>query len=132
MKNIASKIASTGNDNIILCERGVSFGYHALVNDMRAFPIMAETGYPVMYDVTHSVQQPGAGGVAGEKAGGQSQYVPALARAGVAVGIAAIFIEVHEDPENAPCDGPSATPLKELPELIETLMAFDKLAKQRK
>jgi len=129
MKNVAAKIASTGNDNIILCERGVSFGYHALVNDMRAFPIMAQTGYPVMFDVTHSVQQPGAGGAHGERAGGQREFVPALARAGVAVGIASIFIEIHPDPENAPCDGPSATPLKELPKLIETLIAFDKLAK---
>jgi len=127
MKNVASKIASTGNDNIILCERGVSFGYHALVTDMRGFPIMAETGYPVMYDVTHSVQQPGG---QGERAGGQRQYVPALARAAVAVGISSIFIETHNDPENAPCDGPSATPLKELPALIESLLAYDKLAKK--
>jgi 2-dehydro-3-deoxyphosphooctonate aldolase (KDO 8-P synthase) len=127
MKNIAAKIASTGNENIMLCERGVSFGYHALVNDMRAFPIMAETGYPIVFDVTHSVQQPGG---QGDKAGGQREFVPILARAAVAVGIAALFIEIHPDPDHAPCDGPSATPLKELPKLIETLLAFDKLAKQ--
>ena len=129
MKNVASKIASTGNEKILLCERGVSFGYHALVTDMRSFPIMAETGYPVVYDVTHSVQQPGAGGQGGEKAGGQRQFVPHLARAAVAVGIATLFIEIYPDPDKAPCDGPSATPLKDLPKLIETLLAIDKLAK---
>ena len=129
MKNVASKIASTGNEKILLCERGVSFGYHALVTDMRSFPIMAEAGYPVVYDVTHSVQQPGAGGQGGEKAGGQRQFVPHLARAAVAVGIATLFIEIYPDPDKAPCDGPSATPLKDLPKLIETLLAIDKLAK---
>jgi 2-dehydro-3-deoxyphosphooctonate aldolase (KDO 8-P synthase) len=130
MKNVAAKIASTGNDKIMLCERGVSFGYHALVNDMRALPIMAATGYPVVFDATHSVQQPGAGGATGERAGGQREFVPMLARAAVAVGVAAMFIEIHNDPDNAPCDGPSATPLKQLPKLIETLLAFDRLAKK--
>jgi len=126
MKNVASKIASTGNEKILLCERGVSFGYHALVTDMRSFPIMAQTGYPVVYDVTHSVQQPGG---QGDRAGGQREYVPHLARAAVATGIATLFIEIYPDPDKAPCDGPSATPLKDLPKLIENLIAIDKLAK---
>jgi 2-dehydro-3-deoxyphosphooctonate aldolase (KDO 8-P synthase) len=126
MGNIATKIASTGNNKIMLCERGVSFGYHALVTDMRAFPTMAKTGYPVVFDATHSVQQPGG---QGDRAGGQREFVPVLARAAVAVGLASIFIEIHQDPDHAPCDGPSATPLKELPKLIEELIAFDKLAK---
>jgi 2-dehydro-3-deoxyphosphooctonate aldolase (KDO 8-P synthase) len=126
MKNIVTKIATTGNDKIMLCERGVSFGYNTLVTDMRAFPAMAETGCPVVYDVTHSVQQPGG---QGDRAGGQRQYVPALARAAVAVGVAALFIETHPDPDNAPCDGPSMTPFRQLPALIETLIAFDRLAK---
>jgi 2-dehydro-3-deoxyphosphooctonate aldolase (KDO 8-P synthase) len=127
MKNIASKIASTGNDNILLCERGVSFGYHTLMTDMRSFPIMAETGYPVVYDVTHSVQQPGGHG---DRAGGQREYVPGLARAAVATGISTLFIEVYPDPDKAPCDGPSATPLKDLPKVIETLVAIDRLVKK--
>ncbi|MDE1902073.1 MAG: 3-deoxy-8-phosphooctulonate synthase [Alphaproteobacteria bacterium] len=128
MKNVAAKIASTGNEKILLCERGVSFGYHALTVDMRSFPIMAQTGYPVVYDVTHSVQQPGG---QGDRAGGQREFVPHLARAAVAAGIATLFIEIYPDPDKAPCDGPSATPLKDLPKLIETLVAFDKLAKQK-
>jgi 2-dehydro-3-deoxyphosphooctonate aldolase (KDO 8-P synthase) len=127
MKNVASKIASTGNEKILICERGVSFGYHALLTDMRSFPIMAQTGYPVVYDVTHSVQQPGG---QGDKAGGQREFVPHLARAAVAVGIATLFIEIYPDPDKAPCDGPSATPLKELPKLIETLVEIDKLVKR--
>jgi 2-dehydro-3-deoxyphosphooctonate aldolase (KDO 8-P synthase) len=126
MKNVAAKIATTGNNKILLCERGVSFGYHALLTDMRSFPIMAQTGYPVVYDVTHSVQKPGG---QGDRAGGERQFVPALARAAVAVGIATLFIEIHPDPDNAPCDGPSATPLKDLPKILETLIALDKLAK---
>jgi 2-dehydro-3-deoxyphosphooctonate aldolase (KDO 8-P synthase) len=125
-KHIAAKIASTGNENILLCERGVSFGYNTLVTDMRAFPVMAETGYPVVFDATHSVQQPGG---QGDHAGGQRQFVPILARAAVAAGIASIFIETHQDPDHAPCDGPSMIPLKQLPKLIETLMAFDGLTK---
>jgi len=127
MTNIVSKIASTGNDKIMLCERGVSFGYHTLVTDMRAFPILAETGCPVVFDATHSVQQPGG---QGDRAGGQREYVPLLARAAVAAGLAAIFIETHPDPDRAPCDGPSMIPLKQLPALIETLVAFDRLAKK--
>jgi 2-dehydro-3-deoxyphosphooctonate aldolase (KDO 8-P synthase) len=127
MKNVAAKIASTGNEKIMLCERGVSFGYHALMVDMRSFPIMAQTGYPVVYDVTHSVQQPGG---QGDKAGGQREFVPSLARAAVATGIACLFIEIYPDPDKAPCDGPSATPLKDLPKLIENLTAIDKLAKK--
>jgi 2-dehydro-3-deoxyphosphooctonate aldolase (KDO 8-P synthase) len=127
MKNIVTKIASTGNDKVMLCERGVSFGYHTLVTDMRAFPVMAETGCPVVYDVTHSVQQPGG---QGDRAGGQREFVPILARAAVAIGIAALFIETHPDPEHAPCDGPSMTPFKQLPALIETLIEFDRLAKR--
>ena len=113
MRNIVTKIASTGNDKIMLCERGVSFGYNTLVTDMRAFPIMAETGCPVVFDATHSVQQPGG---QGDRAGGQREFVPVLARAAVAVGLAAIFIETHPDPDHAPCDGPSMTPLKQLPD----------------
>ncbi len=126
MKNIVAKIASTGNDKVILCERGVSFGYNTLVVDMRAFPAMAATGCPVMFDATHAVQQPGG---QGDRAGGQREYVPVLARAAVAVGLSSIFIEAHQDPDHAPCDGPSMTPLKELPKLVETLIAFDRLAK---
>lgn len=126
MKNVAAKIASTGNEKILLCERGVSFGYNTLVSDMRALPIMAETGYPVMFDATHSVQQPGG---QGDRSGGQREFVGALARAAVAVGVAAVFIETHENPDCAPSDGPNMVPLKELPKLIETLLAFDRLAK---
>ncbi len=127
MKNVAAKIESTGNKKIMLCERGVSFGYNTLVSDMRSLPIMAQTGYPVVYDATHSVQQPGG---QGERSGGQREFVPPLARAAVAVGVAAVFMEVHEDPDNAPSDGPNMVKLKDLPTLIETLIAFDKLAKK--
>lgn len=126
MKNVAAKIASTGNEKIILTERGVSFGYNTLVSDMRALPIMAQTGYPVMFDATHSVQQPGG---QGDRSGGQREFVETLARAAVAVGVAAVFIETHENPDLAPSDGPNMVPLKALPKLIETLMAFDRLAK---
>jgi len=128
MKNIVSKIASTGNDKIMLCERGVSFGYNTLVTDMRAFLIMAETGCPVVFDATHSVQQPGG---QGDRAGGQREFVPVLARAAVAVGLAAIFIETHPDPDHAPCDGPSMTPLKDLPALLGDLVEIDRIAKRR-
>ena len=128
MKNVAAKIAATGNERILLCERGVSFGYNTLVSDMRSLPIMAETGYPVVFDATHSVQQPGG---KGESSGGERQYVPVLARAAVAVGVAAVFIETHPDPDKAPSDGPNMVPFKELPALIETLLAFDKLSKGR-
>ena len=128
MKNVAKKIASTGNERILLCERGASFGYNTLVSDMRSLPIMAETGYPVVFDATHSVQQPGG---QGERSGGQREFVPYLARAAVAVGVAAVFIETHQDPDAAPSDGPNMVPLKQLPELIEQLMAFDKLSKKK-
>ncbi len=128
MTNIVTKIATTGNDKIMLCERGVSFGYNTLVTDMRAFPIMAQTGCPVVFDATHSVQQPGG---QGDRAGGQREFVPVLARAAVAVGLAAIFIETHPDPDHAPCDGPSMTPLKQLPDLLGDLIELDRIAKRR-
>ena len=128
MQNVAGKIASTGNERILLCERGVSFGYNTLVVDMRALPIMARTGYPVVFDATHAVAQPGG---LGDRSGGERQFGPVLARAAVAVGIAAIFIETHRDPDRAPCEGPTMVPLKAMPELLETLIAFDRLAKAR-
>jgi 2-dehydro-3-deoxyphosphooctonate aldolase (KDO 8-P synthase) len=126
MKNVAGKIASTGNEQILLCERGASFGYNTLVVDMRALPIMAQTGYPVVFDATHAVAQPGG---LGDRSGGERKFAPILARAAVAVGIAAIFIETHQDPDRAPCEGPTMVPLKALPALLETLVAFDRLAK---
>ncbi len=127
MKNVAAKIASTGNERILLCERGVSFGYNTLVSDMRALPILAATGYPVVFDATHSVQQPGG---KGETSGGEREFVPVLARAAVAVGVAAVFLETHQDPDHAPSDGPNMIALKQLPQLIETLIEFDRLAKK--
>jgi 2-dehydro-3-deoxyphosphooctonate aldolase (KDO 8-P synthase) len=126
MKNVAAKIASTGNENILLCERGVSFGYNTLVSDMRALPIMAQTGYPIVFDATHSVQQPGG---KGESSGGERQYVPILGRAAVSVGVAAVFIETHQDPDKAPSDGPNMVPFKEFPALIEMLLSYDKITK---
>jgi 2-dehydro-3-deoxyphosphooctonate aldolase (KDO 8-P synthase) len=126
MKNVAAKISSTGNDRILLCERGVSFGYNTLVSDMRALPVMARTGYPVVFDATHSVQQPGG---QGDSSGGQREFVPVLARAAVAVGVAAVFIETHQDPDNAPSDGPNMVPLHEMKGLLATLIAFDRVAK---
>ena len=128
MSNVARKVAEAGNSNILLCERGVSFGYNTLVNDMRALPILAGTGYPVVFDATHSVQQPGG---KGSSTGGQREFVAVLARAAVAVGVAAVFMETHEDPDNAPSDGPNMVKLKDLPTLLETLMEFDRLAKAR-
>jgi 2-dehydro-3-deoxyphosphooctonate aldolase (KDO 8-P synthase) len=128
MKNVAAKIASTGNEQILLCERGVSFGYNTLIVDMRALAIMARTGYPVVFDATHSVAQPGA---LGDRSGGEREFAPVLARAAVAVGIAAVFIETHQDPDNAPCEGPTMVPLRTLPALLEDLIGFDKLAKAR-
>jgi 2-dehydro-3-deoxyphosphooctonate aldolase (KDO 8-P synthase) len=128
MKNVVAKIASTGNHNVLQCERGASFGYNTLVSDMRALPIMAANGYPVVFDATHSVQQPGG---QGSTSGGERQYVPVLARAAVAVGVAAVFIETHPDPDKAPSDGPNMVPLRQLPALLEELMAFDRLAKAR-
>ena len=126
MANVAAKIASTGNERILLCERGASFGYNTLVADMRSLPIMARTGYPVVMDATHSVQQPGGQGTS---SGGQREFAPVMARAAVALGVAAVFIETHEDPDNAPSDGPNMIPLDRMPALIADLMAFDRLAK---
>jgi 2-dehydro-3-deoxyphosphooctonate aldolase (KDO 8-P synthase) len=126
MANVAAKIASTGNEKILLTERGASFGYNTLVSDMRSLPIMAQTGYPVVFDATHSVQQPGGQGTS---SGGERKYAPVLARAALAVGCAAVFIECHPDPDHAPSDGPNMIPLREMPGLIKTLMAFDGLAK---
>jgi 2-dehydro-3-deoxyphosphooctonate aldolase (KDO 8-P synthase) len=128
MKNVAAKVSGAGNEKILLCERGASFGYNTLVSDMRALPILAQTGYPVVFDATHSVQQPGGQGTS---SGGDRRYVPALARAAVAVGVAAVFMETHQDPDHAPSDGPNMVRLADLPELIETLTAFDRLAKAR-
>lgn len=127
MKNVAQKVADSGNDNIMLCERGASFGYNTLVSDMRSLPIMKETGYPVIYDATHSVQQPGG---LGGSSGGDRTMVPVLARAAISIGVAGVFIETHQDPDNAPSDGPNMVKLNELPELLETLLKFDKLAKE--
>jgi len=126
MPNVAAKIASTGNENIMLCERGSSFGYNALVADMRSLPIMAKTGYPVVMDATHSVQQPGG---EGGSSGGKREFAPIMARAAVAIGVGAVFLETHEDPDNAPSDGPNMIYLNEMPELVRKLMEFDKLAK---
>jgi 2-dehydro-3-deoxyphosphooctonate aldolase (KDO 8-P synthase) len=126
MRHVAAKIASTGNQKILLCERGASFGYNTLVSDMRSLPIMAETGYPVVFDATHSVQQPGGQGAS---SGGQREFAPVLARAAVAVGVAAVFIECHPDPDIAPSDGPNMIPLRQMPALIARLKAFDALAK---
>ena len=129
MTNVAEKIASTGNKKILLCERGTSFGYNTLVNDFRGLEIMAETGYPVVFDATHSVQQPGG---MGDKSGGQREYVEYLARAAVAVGVAAIFMETHPDPDNAPSDGPNMVPLFQMPSLLKQLSQIDKLIKNAK
>ncbi|MBY6113898.1 3-deoxy-8-phosphooctulonate synthase [Mameliella alba] len=126
MANVADKIASTGNEKIMLCERGASFGYNMLVSDMRSLPIMAETGYPVVFDATHSVQLPGGQGIS---SGGQRQFVEPLARAAVAVGCAAVFIETHDDPDNAPSDGPNMVPIDDLPRLLKGLAAVDALTK---
>jgi len=126
MKNVAKKVAGAGNGKIMLCERGVSFGYNTLVSDMRALPVLKETGYPVVFDATHSVQQPGGQGTV---SGGERRMVPVLARAAVAVGVAAVFMETHQDPDHAPSDGPNMVKLADMPALISTLMAFDRLAK---
>ncbi|HLY57288.1 MAG TPA: 3-deoxy-8-phosphooctulonate synthase [Stellaceae bacterium] len=128
MANVAEKIASTGNERLLLTERGVSFGYNTLVSDMRALPVLAATGYPVVFDATHSVQQPGGQGTA---SGGDRRYVPVLARAAVSVGVAAVFAETHPDPDHAPSDGPNMLPLRAMPDFIATLMAFDAVAKAR-
>jgi 2-dehydro-3-deoxyphosphooctonate aldolase (KDO 8-P synthase) len=126
MANVAAKVASTGNERILLTERGASFGYNTLVTDMRSLPIMARTGYPVIMDATHSVQQPGG---QGSSSGGQREFAPVMARCAVSLGIAGVFIETHEDPERAPSDGPNMIPLHEMPALVASLMAFDRLAK---
>ncbi|MDO5644055.1 MAG: 3-deoxy-8-phosphooctulonate synthase [Paracoccus sp. (in: a-proteobacteria)] len=126
MPNVAAKVASTGNDKILLTERGASFGYNTLVTDMRALPIMARTGYPVIMDATHSVQQPGG---QGGSSGGQREFAPVMARAAVALGVAGVFIETHQDPDNAPSDGPNMIRLDQMPALIASLMRFDALAK---
>jgi len=127
MRHVADKIIGAGNPNVLLCERGASFGYNTLVSDMRAIPIMQEqTGCPVIFDATHSVQQPGGQGAT---SGGQREFVPVLARAAVAVGVAGLFMETHQDPDHAPSDGPNMVHLKDMPDLLSTLMAFDRLAK---
>ncbi len=128
MPNVADKIASTGNDRILLTERGTSFGYNTLVVDMRGLPQMAATGYPVIMDATHSVQQPGG---RGGSTGGQREFAPVMARAAVSLGIAGVFIETHQDPDNAPSDGPNMIPLDQMARLLDDLMAFDALAKRR-
>ena len=127
MKNVVAKLTDSGNPNVLVTERGASFGYNTLVTDMRALPIMAETtGAPVIFDATHSVQQPGGQGTS---SGGQREFVPVLARAAVAVGVAGVFIETHPDPDHAPSDGPNMVPLKDFEALVERLQAFDKVAK---
>lgn len=126
MPNVADKVASTGNQNILLTERGASFGYNALVADMRSLPIMARTGYPVIMDATHSVQQPGG---LGGSSGGQREFAPVMARAAVSLGVAGVFIETHQDPDSAPSDGPNMIPLDRMPALVASLMRFDALAK---
>ena len=127
MPNVVSKIESTGNKRILLTERGTSFGYNTLVADMRSLPQMAKTGYPVVMDATHSVQQPGG---QGGSSGGQREFAPVMARAAVAIGVGAVFIETHEDPDNAPSDGPNMIYLDQMPALLASLMRFDALAKQ--
>lgn len=126
MPNVVSKIESTGNSRIMLTERGTSFGYNTLVADMRSLPQMAQSGYPVVMDATHSVQQPGG---KGGSSGGQREFAPVMARCAVSLGIASVFIETHEDPDNAPSDGPNMIRLQEMGRLMDTLMAFDRLAK---
>ncbi len=129
MQNVAAKIASTGNQQILLCERGASFGYNTLVVDMRALPIMAQTGYPVVFDATHAVAQPGG---LGDRSGGEREFGPVLARAAAAIGVAAIFLETHQDPDRSgTAEAQTMLPLNALPELLETLIAFDRIAKAR-
>ena len=126
MSNVVKKISDTGNSNILITERGASFGYNTLVSDMRSIPIMAQTGYPIVFDATHSVQQPGG---MGDKSGGERKFVSHLSRAAVAVGIAAVFIETHQDPDNAPSDGPNMVPLNEMDSSVNKLLEIDKLIK---
>jgi 2-dehydro-3-deoxyphosphooctonate aldolase (KDO 8-P synthase) len=127
MKNVVAKLVGAGNPNVLVTERGVSFGYNALVSDMRALPILAETGAPVIFDATHSVQRPGG---QGERSGGERRFVPVLARAAVAVGVAGVFIETHQDPDRAPSDGPNMLPLAELEPLLRELIEIDRLVKR--
>jgi len=126
MKNVIAKITDAGNPNVMACERGASFGYNTLVSDMRSLPIMAQFGAPIVFDATHSVQQPGGQGTT---SGGQREFVPTLARAAVAVGVAAVFMETHPDPDNAPSDGPNMVPLDQFEDLVARLLEFDALAK---
>ena len=126
MANVVKKIEDSGNKNILITERGASFGYNTLVSDMRALPIMAKFGYPIVFDATHSVQQPGG---MGEKSGGQREFVPYLARAAIAVGVGAVFMETHQDPDNAPSDGPNMVPLSEIKNLLKQLVSIDTLIK---
>ncbi len=126
MANVIKKLEDSGNKNILLTERGASFGYNTLVSDMRALPIMAKLGYPIVFDATHSVQQPGG---MGEKSGGQREFVPYLSRAAIAVGVGAVFMETHEDPDNAPSDGPNMVPLNEIKSLLKQLVSIDTLVK---
>lgn len=128
MVNVVAKITHEGNNSVLLTERGVSFGYNTLVSDMRSLPILAQTGFPVVFDATHSVQQPGGQGT---KSGGQREFVAVLARAAVAVGVAAVFMETHQDPDKAPSDGPNMVKLKDLPSLLEMLLEFDRIAKKK-
>jgi 2-dehydro-3-deoxyphosphooctonate aldolase (KDO 8-P synthase) len=128
MKNVAAKCHDAGNDNLLLCERGASFGYNTLVSDMRALPVLAETGYPVVFDATHSVQQPGGQGAS---SGGQREFVPVLARAAIAIGVAGVFMETHRDPDKAPSDGPNMVPFRHMEKLLTVLMEFDRLAKAK-
>ena len=126
MQNVVAKLTNAGNRDVLVTERGVSFGYNTLVSDMRALPILKRTGAPVIFDATHSVQQPGGQGTS---SGGEREFVPVLARAAVAVGVAGVFIETHQDPDHAPSDGPNMMPLKEMEALLRSLIAFDRLAK---
>jgi 2-dehydro-3-deoxyphosphooctonate aldolase (KDO 8-P synthase) len=128
MRNVVAKVTGAGNPNVLATERGVSFGYNTLVSDMRALPVLAQIGCPVVFDATHSVQQPGGQGTS---SGGQREFVPVLARAAVAVGVACVFMETHPDPDNAPSDGPNMVPLKDFEPLVRELLEFDALAKRR-
>ena len=126
MANVVAKIKGAGNDQVMVCERGASFGYNTLISDMRALPILARTGCPVVFDATHSVQQPGGQGTA---SGGQREFAPVLARAAVAVGVAAVFMETHPDPDKAPSDGPNMIPMKQLPAVLDVLLELDRFTK---
>ena len=127
MKNVVAKALNAGNPNVLACERGVAFGYNTLVSDMRALPILRQIGCPVVFDATHSVAQPGG---QGDRSGGQREFVPVLARAAAAIGVAAIFMETHPDPDNAPSDGPNMLPMSQFEDLVAELLAFDALAKR--